>query len=128
MLICYKHWLELSMFLCRLGLHALWQISLQIEYTILKVVNLIQLLFMVISINFNLMPFLPFTILVVLPLILKIKPNAEVHSIIYHQFHIKIVYQLLEFQVEQPKDFFRVIRLVDCYVVFEVGYDVYTFH
>ena len=52
---------------------------------------------MVISIDLNLMPFLPLAIFVILPLILKIYPDAEVHSIIHHHLHIKVICQLLEF-------------------------------
>ena len=83
---------------------------------------------MAISIDLNLMPFLPVSILVVLSLILKIKPDAEVHSIINHHLHVKIICQLPKVQIEHPKYFLHVLRLVRSNVFFQVGNYVNAFH
>ena len=52
------------------------------------------------SIYLNLMAILPLTIEVIFSLILNIKPDAEMHSIIDHHFHIEGMLQSLNVQIK----------------------------
>ena len=86
MLVCDENRLEFSLVP---GILVWGMIPFQIEGAVFKIVNLVVLQLVTFPTDLNLMPIFPLTVGVVFSLVLNIEPDAEMHSVIDHHFHIK---------------------------------------